>query len=79
MKTCGQHGIANNSGVKWQFGVRCCAWAFVAVDSDEARKSATVAIPGTLEPMQEKKDTQTNFSDNDIFCRRTEVILNFKN
>ena len=43
-----QHGIANNSGAQWQFGGLCYAWAFAAWDSDEARKSATVAIPGTL-------------------------------
>ncbi len=46
--TSPQHGIANNSGAWWQFSVRCYAWAFAAVDRGAARKSATVAIPGTL-------------------------------
>ena len=47
-KACRQHGIANNSGVRFRFRVHFPASAFITVESDEARKSATVAIPGTL-------------------------------
>jgi len=39
---------SHNSGARWLFCGRCSAWAFVTAESDEARKSATVAIPGPL-------------------------------
>jgi hypothetical protein len=39
---------SHNSGAWWQFSVRSSAWVFVSAESDEARKSATVAIPGPL-------------------------------
>jgi hypothetical protein len=63
-KHCGQHGIATIAGLV-QVSGSLPRLGFITAESDEARKSATVAIPGPLcaiYPAPPKVISRANFS-----------------